>query len=237
MYVPTMPLREFDDGQHEAPPGLAEQIQRLRACATRAGMCACCGSPGGCCGCASPPSAAATPRSRRCSPPRPGTTSTPESTTRAARTCRRVRAGAGRRWRDGCPGGPDGPSPRPTRAGSRASAGSATSSATAGGACAAGRSATRTRPAPAGAGQRAARRGLLLDRIGDGPELTLLIDSTPALRFLRAWRRGDTGLLPDGYDLRPRRSGPPSLVRLARRVAGRPGLVFAHVRAFRPSAE
>src|SRR5690606_754357 len=62
--------------------------------------------------------------------------------------------------------------------------------------------------------------GLLLDRVEDGRELVVLVDSLPALRYLRAWRRGDTGLLPDGYDVQqagvaaaPRRQaaqGPPA---------------------------
>ncbi|GAA0597982.1 hypothetical protein GCM10009546_70030 [Actinomadura livida] len=43
MHVPTMSLREFDDAQRRMPPGLAERTQRLRACATRAAWCGCCG--------------------------------------------------------------------------------------------------------------------------------------------------------------------------------------------------
>ena len=43
MHVPTMPLREFDDAQERMPADLAARTQRLRACATRAPMCACCG--------------------------------------------------------------------------------------------------------------------------------------------------------------------------------------------------
>jgi hypothetical protein len=36
--------------------------------------------------------------------------------------------------------------------------------------------------------------------------------------------------MPEGYDLRPRRSGAPTLVRLAERVALMPGLRTAHVK-------
>ncbi|NVI92871.1 RNase H family protein [Actinomadura sp. BRA 177] len=232
MYVPTMPLREFDDGQHEAPPGLAEQIQRLRACATRAGMCACCGI------------------ARRLlwlcfAAVRSG--DAPIAEMLAAEAGHYVDTGE---HHPGCPHLP----PRP-RGGRTPVEGrvpgwpedglvAATDASWKQGICGIGyvvsdgrwgmRGWTFGHQDPTGPSRVLVSElravGLLLDRIGDGPELTLLIDSTPALRFLRAWRRGDTGLLPDGYDLRPRRSGPPSLVRLARRVAGRPGLVFAHVK-------
>lgn len=37
--------------------------------------------------------------------------------------------------------------------------------------------------------------------------------------------------MPEGYDLRPRRHGPPTLVRLAGRVAAWPALRTEHVRA------
>jgi hypothetical protein len=69
----------------------------------------------------------------------------------------------------------------------------------------------------------------LLLRATGNPDV-LLVDSLSALSFLRAWQRGDTELMPDGYDLRPRRRGVPSLVRLAEHVAEADGLVFQHVK-------
>ena len=64
-----------------------------------------------------------------------------------------------------------------------------------------------------------------------GP-VTLLIDSLIALRYLHAWRRGDTGRMPPQYDLHPRHSGAaPALVTLAELVSARRGeLALAHVK-------
>ncbi|WP_406103704.1 hypothetical protein [Micromonospora globbae] len=62
--------------------------------------------------------------------------------------------------------------------------------------------------------------------------MTVLVDSVPALAFLHRWQGGETESMPAGYDLRPRRSGmKPTLVRLAELVAGRPDLMFTHVKA------
>ncbi|MFB4314402.1 ribonuclease HI [Actinomadura sp. 21ATH] len=71
------------------------------------------------------------------------------------------------------------------------------------------------------------------DRVANDRVLLLMMDSLYALRFLRAWQRGDVSYMPHGYDLRPRRHGrPPTLVRLAERVAARPAaLRTAHVKA------
>jgi ribonuclease HI len=71
---------------------------------------------------------------------------------------------------------------------------------------------------------------LLLSVVDSAAELTLLVDSMPALRYLRSWQLGDISLMPEGYDLRPRRSGAPTLVRLAERVAIMPGLRMEHVK-------
>jgi ribonuclease HI len=65
----------------------------------------------------------------------------------------------------------------------------------------------------------------------DVSELVLLMDSQRALTYLRSWQSGRTDLMPDGYDLRPRRQGVPTLVRLAERVAALPGLCLEHVKA------
>ena len=64
-----------------------------------------------------------------------------------------------------------------------------------------------------------------------GP-VTLLIDSLIALRYLHAWRRGDTGRMPPQYDLHPRHAGAaPALVTLAELVSARRGeLALAHVK-------
>jgi ribonuclease HI len=71
---------------------------------------------------------------------------------------------------------------------------------------------------------------LLLSVVDSTTELTLLVDSLPALRYLRRWQRGEISLMPEGYDLRPRRSGAPTLVRVADRVAVMPGLRMEHVK-------
>ena len=64
-----------------------------------------------------------------------------------------------------------------------------------------------------------------------GP-VTLLVDSVIALRYLNAWRRGETGRMPPQYDLHPRRAGTaPALVTLAELVsARRRELALAHVK-------
>jgi ribonuclease HI len=72
---------------------------------------------------------------------------------------------------------------------------------------------------------------LLLSALGEVSELVLLVDSLSALTYLRSWQNGRTALMPDGYDLRPRRQGAPTLVRLAERVAALPGLHLEHVKA------
>ncbi|MCO5967498.1 RNase H family protein [Actinoallomurus soli] len=73
---------------------------------------------------------------------------------------------------------------------------------------------------------------LLLSVLGeDASDLVLLVDSLSALTYLRSWQNGRTELMPDGYDLRPRRRGAPTLVRLAERVAVLPGLCLEHVKA------
>jgi ribonuclease HI len=64
-----------------------------------------------------------------------------------------------------------------------------------------------------------------------GP-VTLLVDSVIALRYLHAWRRGETGRMPPQYDLHPRPAGAaPALVTLAELVSGRGReLALAHVK-------
>jgi ribonuclease HI len=64
-----------------------------------------------------------------------------------------------------------------------------------------------------------------------GP-VTLLVDSVIALRYLHAWRRGETGRMPPQYDLHPRHAGvAPALVTLAELVSGRSReLALAHVK-------
>jgi ribonuclease HI len=52
--------------------------------------------------------------------------------------------------------------------------------------------------------------------------VTLLVDSTIALRYLRLWQRGETGRMPPQYDLHPRHQGTaPALVTLAGLVCAR----------------
>jgi ribonuclease HI len=64
-----------------------------------------------------------------------------------------------------------------------------------------------------------------------GP-VTLLVDSTIALRYLRLWQRGETARMPPQYDLHPRRQGTvPALVALADLVRARGDkLTTAHVK-------
>jgi ribonuclease HI len=66
--------------------------------------------------------------------------------------------------------------------------------------------------------------------LGTDP-MTVLVDSTGALSYLRLWRTGDTDSLPPGYSLRPRARGTrPTLVRLAERVATLRHVSYQHVR-------
>ena len=61
----------------------------------------------------------------------------------------------------------------------------------------------------------------------------LLLDSTIAIRYLRAWQRGRIERMPEGYSLLPRR-GPqpaPTLVRLAGIMAQHPEMQLHHVRS------
>jgi len=75
------------------------------------------------------------------------------------------------------------------------------------------------------------RAAYLALRCVPGP-VTLLVDSIIALRYLHAWRRGETGRMPPQYDLRPRHAGAaPALVTLAELVSGRRDeLALAHVK-------
>ncbi|MFI6226171.1 ribonuclease HI [Micromonospora echinospora] len=62
------------------------------------------------------------------------------------------------------------------------------------------------------------------------PGLAVLLDSLGAVEWLHRWQAGETGM-PAGYRLRERRwATQPTLLRLAAQVAGRPDLVFAHVK-------
>ncbi|TDC42899.1 hypothetical protein E1281_35735 [Actinomadura sp. KC345] len=237
MHVPTMSLREFDDAQRRMPPGLAGRTQRMRACATRAAWCGCCG--------------AARRLLRLCfAAVRHGDGEIAEMLVTEAEHY----LGSGRHPVN-CPQAP----PRPATRGGRAPAqgrvpgwtglpgalGAATDASWKRGTCGIGyvvgdgrwgmRGWTFGPQDPTGPRRVLVSElravGLLLDRVEDDRDLVLLVDSLSALRYLRAWRRGDTGLMPDGYDLRPRRSGAaPSLVRLARRVVGRPGLRMEYVK-------
>jgi ribonuclease HI len=75
------------------------------------------------------------------------------------------------------------------------------------------------------------RAAYLALRCVPGPA-TLLVDSIIALRYLHAWRRGETSRMPPQYDLHPRHAGvAPALVTLADLVSGRrDGLTLAHVK-------
>jgi ribonuclease HI len=75
------------------------------------------------------------------------------------------------------------------------------------------------------------RAAYLALRCVPGPA-TLLVDSIIALRYLHAWRRGETSRMPPQYDLHPRHAGAaPALVTLADLVsARRDGLTLAHVK-------
>ena len=71
----------------------------------------------------------------------------------------------------------------------------------------------------------------------EGPEQPrppeLLLDSTIAIRYLRAWQRGRIERMPEGYSLLPRRGpeGAPTLVRLAGIMAQHPEIRLQHVHA------
>jgi hypothetical protein len=61
----------------------------------------------------------------------------------------------------------------------------------------------------------------VLEQDGDLPRL-LLLDSAPALGYLRSWQAGDIARMPVGYSLRERWGGKPktpTLVRLAKFMA------------------
>jgi ribonuclease HI len=75
------------------------------------------------------------------------------------------------------------------------------------------------------------RAAYLALRCVPGP-VTLLVDSVIALRYLHAWRRGETGRMPPQYDLHPRHAGAaPALVTLADVVAARcHELALGHVK-------
>ncbi len=64
---------------------------------------------------------------------------------------------------------------------------------------------------------------LLLATIEPRVEMTVLVDSLPALSYLWRWQSGDVSALPPGYRA-------PHLRLLARRVADRPLLSFQHVK-------
>ncbi|MEO3786939.1 RNase H family protein [Actinocorallia sp. B10E7] len=64
---------------------------------------------------------------------------------------------------------------------------------------------------------------LLLSTVEARVEMTVLIDSLPALSYLWRWQSGDVSALPPGYEA-------PHLRLLARRVADRPRLRFQHVK-------
>ncbi|MCM0673886.1 hypothetical protein NCC78_04080 [Micromonospora phytophila] len=72
----------------------------------------------------------------------------------------------------------------------------------------------------------------LLSAYDEAPAgMTVLLDSLTALRYLHRWQAGETGAMPAGYSLRPRRwAAQPTLVRLAELVSRRPDLAFAHVK-------
>ncbi|BCL12394.1 hypothetical protein GCM10017556_01330 [Micromonospora sagamiensis] len=61
--------------------------------------------------------------------------------------------------------------------------------------------------------------------------LTVLVDSLGAVEWLHRWQAGETDDMPAGYQLRDRQwAAQPTLARLAVQVAGRPDLVFVHVK-------
>src|SRR3984957_14337087 len=74
---------------------------------------------------------------------------------------------------------------------------------------------------------------LLLEAPAQPRPRELLLDSTIAIRYLRAWQRGRIERMPEGYSLLPRR-GPqpaPTLVRLAGIMAQHPEMQLHHVRS------
>jgi hypothetical protein len=75
----------------------------------------------------------------------------------------------------------------------------------------------------------------VLERQHDLPSL-LLLDSAPALAYLRSWQAGDITRMPDGYSLCERWGGDskiPTLVRLAKVMAERPGIKTERVAGHR----
>lgn len=75
---------------------------------------------------------------------------------------------------------------------------------------------------------------MALSDLRDAAKMTLLLDSLAAIRFLNLWKEGNVDQMPDGYSLRPRftragATGTPTLVKLARNVAARPGVDVRHV--------
>ncbi|MBM0237998.1 AAA family ATPase, partial [Micromonospora sp. ATA32] len=72
----------------------------------------------------------------------------------------------------------------------------------------------------------------LLSAYDEAPAgMTVLLDNLTALRYLHRWQAGETGAMPAGYSLRPRKwTAQPTLVRLAELVGQRPDLSFAHVK-------
>ncbi|MFE9959160.1 ribonuclease HI [Micromonospora sp. NPDC005299] len=72
----------------------------------------------------------------------------------------------------------------------------------------------------------------LLSAYDEAPAgMTVLVDSTVALRWLRRWQAGEVSAMPAGYSLRQRRwADRPTLVRLAETVSHRPDLSFQHVK-------
>ncbi|MFG3604341.1 ribonuclease HI [Micromonospora chersina] len=72
----------------------------------------------------------------------------------------------------------------------------------------------------------------LLSAYEEAPaRMTVLLDSTVALRWMRRWQAGEVSAMPAGYSLRQRRwADRPTLVRLAETVRHRPDLSFQHVK-------
>jgi hypothetical protein len=75
----------------------------------------------------------------------------------------------------------------------------------------------------------------VLEQQSDLPSL-LLLDSAPALGYLRSWQAGNITRMPNGYSLRERwggKSNTPTLVRLATLMAEHPGIKTEHVAGHR----
>ncbi|MEU6034714.1 RNase H family protein [Actinomadura sp. NPDC047616] len=238
MLLTTMPLRQFDAEVALLPPVLAVRVQRMRACATRAYGCDCCG-------------AAREALRLGFAAVRDGAVVRAEELITEAE--RRTATGP---HAAGCPHLP--PAPRPVRATDPASHGQVRAWAERGGRLVAATDASWKKGAfgtgyvtsdgrwgmhgrRLGPTESADRRAvliselravaLLMSRLEREAAPLLLVDSLRAVRILRAWQEGDVARMPDGYSLRPRRDGAPTLVRLARHVAARRGLRVEHVRA------